>query len=62
MSPVLRHTTESGDFLNDIYLQALLVARDLVKLKGIEALEDLIDQRKRDTIETTAVRPEAETR
>lgn len=48
--------------MNDLFRQGLIIARDLVRLKGIEALEALIAQGDMTVIETTSVRPTGETR
>ena len=46
----------------DNFMMGLITARTIVANQGIEALDAYIKQREADRIETTALRPEAETR
>ena len=45
-----------------IFLEGLKTARDIVAKKGIESLDRLIEEHENNTIETTAVNPEMESR
>lgn len=48
--------------MKSIFLEALIIARDLVQKQGLNALEALIKEHELGTIETTAILPEVETR
>jgi len=48
--------------MRSIFLEGLITARDLVKNKGIDALEALILDHEAGKIETMALLPEVETR
>ena len=48
--------------MKSLFLEGLISARDLVKAKGLDALEALIAEHETYTIETTAINPQAETR
>ena len=45
-----------------IFLEGLKTARDIVAKKGIESLDRLIEEHENNTIETTAINPEMESR
>lgn len=45
-----------------IFLEGLKTAREIVAKKGIESLDRLIQEHEDNSIETTAVNPEMETR
>lgn len=47
---------------SSIFLEGLKTAREIVTKKGIESLDRLIEEHENNTIETTAVNPEMETR
>jgi hypothetical protein len=48
--------------MKSIFLEGLTAARDLIKEKGIEALEALILEHEKGVIETAAVDPRVEIR
>ena len=48
--------------MKSLFLEGLISARDLVKAKGLDALDALIEEHLSYTIETTAVNLQAETR
>lgn len=48
--------------MKSLFLEGLISALEIVKSKGIDALETLIEEHKAYTIETTAVDPRMETR
>lgn len=48
--------------MKSLFLEGLISARDIVKSKGIDALEALIAEHQSYTIETTAIAPRVETR
>ena len=48
--------------MKSLFLEGLISARDLVKEKGLDALDALIEEHLTYTIETTAVNPQVETR
>lgn len=48
--------------MKSLFLEGLISARDLVKAKGLDALEALIEEHQTYSIETTALAPEMEKR
>lgn len=48
--------------MKSLFLEGLISARDLVKAKGLDALEALIEEHQTYVIETTAIAPEMEVR
>ena len=48
--------------MKSLFLEGLISARDLVKAKGLDALDALIEEHLSYTIETTAVNPQVEIR
>lgn len=48
--------------MKSLFLEGLISARDLVKAKGLDALEALIEEHQAYAIETTAIAPEMEQR
>lgn len=48
--------------MKSLFLEGLISARDLVKEKGLDALERLIEEHQIYVVETTAVDPQVETR
>ena len=53
---------ESGDSVQSIFLEGLKSAREIVQNKGIEHLDNLIEELEKTSIETTALAPEMEIR
>ena len=48
--------------MKSLFLEGLISARDIVKTKGIDALDALIQEHQTYKIETTAIDPQVETR
>lgn len=48
--------------MKSLFLEGLISARDLVKAKGLDALEALIEEHQTYSIENTAIAPEMEKR
>lgn len=48
--------------MNSLFLEGLIAARDLVKAKGLDALESFIIEHQTYIIETTAIAPDMEIR
>lgn len=48
--------------MKSLFLEGLISAREIVKSKGVDALDALIEEHLTYTIETTAVEIKAETR
>jgi hypothetical protein len=58
----LQHKFESGDSVQSIFLEGLKSAREIVQNKGIEHLDNLIEELENTSIETTALAPKVEIR
>jgi hypothetical protein len=61
-SALWRKTIPQGEFMQSLFLEGMQSAREIVQNKGIAHLDQIIKALQSNSIETTALDPEVETR